>query len=113
MFKFTKCDFCPVVDYYLNLYGIPHTCTDKDGISPLDCEFLLENIYHYRLKMIRSGTEKSEKEHAKAQINRIFWIFEQFGIPKQMVNDAIPIQNRRNGTLLYSLVTISRKRRIT
>ena len=108
MFKFTKCDFCPVKDRYFNVYSIPFTYFDGQGISPLDFDFLLENIFEYRGKLMLRGTEKAEKEHVKAQIERIFWIFNQYGIPKQMINDVIPFRDRRK--FLYSLIRMTRER---
>ena len=92
MFKFTKCDFCLVKRHYEYVYSAYNWDT---GISPLTCDFLLNNLIHYCLKRCCIGSTDAEKKHAKHQIRRILYIFEKYGIPEELVNDAMKHKNRR------------------
>ena len=78
-------------DHYLYCYGI---LTSNKGISPIDCEFLLNNLLFYAVKRCRQNSGY-DKDHCASQMRKIYDIFDKFGIPEEMVKDAMPFRNRK------------------
>lgn len=90
MYRITKCDLCPANSpaYKSWLRNSP-MLRPLDHMHILDVYFLLENYKHYTGKLALISSDKVEKDHAKEQLKKILWIFEQYGLSKDQLSDHL------------------------
>ena len=84
MVTISRCQLCSAPDYYFRIYHVPWP---SNGLTPLDCDFLLRNYRHYRGLYLNHN--KALSAHAKEQCKRILWVFEQYGVPKKMALEGL------------------------
>ena len=111
MHRISKCDLCLANSstYALWIRNAP-MLRSLDSMHVLDAKFLLENYKHYKLKLNLISSDKAEKEHDKKQLDRILWIFEQYGLSKAEIAEYFKYQY---DMLLLNKIKDNKKRRTT